>query len=347
MSINILKHIRGENKMTESKLYNSEIKEKFLSRIENPASRKIAEAPLKKAAEAEEDLKKDLYEMDLEEIEDIMYNLTPSTETAAYGQAVRIDNYITWAAKNGYRKSNITPFDGVDKVEWSKKFVADYMKVSFTRQQILDMCDELYNEADKAILLAIFEGIGGTGFHELLNLRVEDIEEIEGQYSVTLQNKDKDKEPRVIPISKILADTLKRADGEAEYISGNGVDVSRYAPSSRYGKSPYIFKKMNRGIQGGTLNASFLSRKFDFFKGVFGLKYLKAKNIENSGMMHMAHEIYEKNKELTQEDIHSIGDRYDTTIINQDGKSYRNASVIRKILETPEFEEMYGYSIND
>lgn len=327
-------------------LYNQEIKEKFLNELENLNVRKITSYPLRKAERTERLKDKDLYDMTLEEIETVMYDATFSSELAAYGAATRIEHYIDWAAENGYRKSNITPFHGVDKVEWSKNFVATYMRTFFTREQILEMCDDLYNNTDKAILLAIFEGIKGTGFSEILSLKFndEDIYEEDGQYYANL--KSKDKTPRIIPISNELYKLLDLANREYEYVSRNGVDVSNYAPATKYAESEYIFKKLNRGKQGGELNKFFINRKFQFYKEVFGLKYLKAKNIEDSGMMHMANELYKRDGEIGQKQIYEIGDRFDSPLAANDSKKYRNATVIKSILEIPDFEAMYGYSID-
>src|SRR6185312_3191278 len=93
-------------------LYNNEIKQKFLNEIENPDNRLIVEYTLRNASKTEVDRDKDLFDMSIEEIEDIMYSLACSTATSAYNNATRLDEYIAWAAEHGYRASNITPFDG-------------------------------------------------------------------------------------------------------------------------------------------------------------------------------------------------------------------------------------------
>lgn len=332
--------------MSKEKLYNVEIKEKFLNEIENEQSRMVSMYPLRKAAEKEAKLKKDLYEMNLEEIEDVMYNLACSTEMAAYNSAVRLEEYINWAVRNGYKKSNITPFAGIEKVEWSRKFVAAYKRTSFTRKNIIEMCEALANEVDRALLLAIFEGISGEGYWELLNLRTDDIQEINGQYYVTLYDQDIDKEPRTIPISKYLADTLYRADGEKEYISNNG-KASKHAPNSIYENSPYVFKKSNRGQQGGRLDRTYISRKFDFYKKTFNLKFMRLKSVLYSGMMHMANELHEQYGHFDQDQIHLVGEHYNTPMIKQGDWEYRNATVIKRRLQSPDFEELYGYKIID
>ena len=45
----------------------------------------------------------------------------------------------------------------------------------FTRQEIIDICDSLANAQDKFIIYALFSGIRGNKYSDLVNLKVEDV----------------------------------------------------------------------------------------------------------------------------------------------------------------------------
>ena len=67
----------------EMDLYNSDIKDKFLNEIDNIDSRNVMYYSLRRATEAEYDKKKDLFDMNIDEIEDVMFAMSPSTATAS------------------------------------------------------------------------------------------------------------------------------------------------------------------------------------------------------------------------------------------------------------------------
>src|SRR6185437_4049524 len=134
--------------------------------------------------------------------------------------------------ENGYRKTNINPLSSVeDKKEWVKPFVSTRKHYAFTRAEILDMCKELVNYQDRAVLLALFEGIVGKGFSELLNLKACDIKEIDDKYYATLHD-NKSEESRTIEISDQLATCLYKADQEIEYQNKNGLSDSAKSSTS-------------------------------------------------------------------------------------------------------------------
>ncbi|MEK4025426.1 phage lytic cycle repressor MrpR family protein [Sporosarcina sp. FSL W7-1283] len=340
----MLEEMKVMEEKIEEKFYNYEIKKEYLESLNNEILENVVGYLLRNTAKTEKTEGKDLYDMTLEEIESVLYSLKPSSEKAAYSNTLKISDYIDWAFDQGYRKSNITPLSLVDKTEWSKKFVAHYTRMFFTREEILDMCDALHNYVDKAVLLATFEGIGGKGYKELLNLRVKDIEEDVDQIFLTVY--ESENESRKIEISSKLANFLRAADTEDTYVSGNGEAIVSKASYSKYEDSEYVFKKSRRGKQSTELNNFYVLRKFTFFKDFFGMTYLRAKDIRASGMMYLANELAEETETLTREDLHKIGKHYKTPMTNSPtGKHYRNLYVIREVLDVPEFEEMYGYKL--
>lgn len=325
----------------EKLYYNADIKERFLNSIDSPLSRTFSAFPFKKAMKTEENYNKDLYEMSEEQIGEVVSDLSCSTTNAVYNYVTKIEDYIDWAWENGYRKTNINPLSNVDKVEWSKQYVASYRNYYFKREQIIDKTDQLANDMDKAVLLALFEGIKGSGFKELLNLKAKDVTQTPPEVLLI----DKDGSERVHPITPELVRFLDNAARQPEYYNKNGENKA----GGRYDITPFedsdkIFKKTRRGKQGGELDTLFVNRKFILFKSVFGYKHLKAKHIIDSGMMHMANEL-QVDGTIDTNALRKIGDHFNTSKTVGGGVSYRNTTVIRRILEIPEFEELYGYKL--
>lgn len=326
-----------------NRFYNYEIKERFINSIENQITKTFSIYPLKKARAIEKSMGKDMYDMTLDELSEVLGELSCSGENAVYNNILKIEEYIKWAARNGFRKTNISPFSSVDKVEWSKQFVATYRNYYFTKDQIFEMMDKLVNPSEKAVLLALFEGIKGNGFSELLNLKENDIREKDGIYQARL--KSKTGETRVIEISEKLAQVLINTANRPDYVNKNGKSSGGHYEKVQFIESDKIFKKTKRGKQDGELDGLFVNRKFIVYKEEFGFKHLKTKHITDSGMMHLAN-ILQKNGVLTTVELNQIAEQFNTSYTSAPrGGRYRNTTVIKKVIQNDAFEELYGYEM--
>lgn len=331
--------------MTNEKFYNAEVKEQYFETFNNIATKETTEYAFKKAKNTEEKLKKDIYEMNIDELGDLLSAMSASTTDSAYNYACKFEYYIDWATVNGHRKTNINPFSEIDdRRKWAEQFVATRKKSLFTRDEILDMCEQLVNYPDRALLLAIFEGIGGEGFSELLKLQTKDLKEIDDKFYATLTNKDGTH--RTIEISDKLFYFLHKADTEEVYYNKNGESDSIKSSESQFVDSPFIFKKLARGRKDGDIDAFYVRRKFQMFKDLFGAKFLTAKEIANSGMLHMVNEFYKQNGVVTDENWEQIAEQYDTSFIKYQGEYVRNILVLKRKASEKIFEEKYGYSLN-
>lgn len=330
-------------KLKHEDFYNSEIKFEYLESFEEEKTAYITSFIFKKSKEIEEALRKDIYDMSKNELAEVMKALSVSSEDSAYIKAVQLEQYIDWAVEAGHVGSNLNPLSNINKREWSSQFVATYKQAAFTREKIIDMCDDLYNWGDKAVLLAIFEGISGEGYSEILNLQKKDLKEKNNKFYADLVNKEG--KERTIEISEELYTYLSKTDDETEYTNKNGqVEGERWSKSQLL-DSPYIFKKTTRGKQEGKLDLFYVNRKFQIYKEVFNLKFLRSKHIENSGIMHMANELHKRDGEFKQEHLLQIAEQYDTTFTKVGEREERVTSVIKLLLQSDLFENLYGYKI--
>lgn len=322
-------------------MYNGEAKLRYLESFEEEQTAYITSFIFKSTKKTETALNKDIYDMNKFELEEVIKALSASTVNSAYTKSVQLEMYIDWAIENGYVESNINPLTNINKKEWVEPFVATYKQQVFTRKDILNLCDDLYNVADKAILLCVFEGIAGEGYSEMLNLRTEDLKEIDDKFYATLTNKNES--TRTIEISKELFEFLHQADQEIYYYNKNGEATGERYQRSEYVESEYIFKKTTRGKQTeDKLDYAFFIRKFQVFKKVFDMPFLRSGHVEQSGMMHLANEIYQRDGELNRDNLYEIyvqfnepkksGERTDSAVF-----------AIKKLVGSETFEKLYGY----
>lgn len=328
---------------TENKYYNEEIKERFINTLDNVVIQRFSEYPLKKASRTERIYKRDLYDMTEEQIGEVVSDLSCSTVDAVYNNVLKIEEYINWAIKNGYRNSNIHPMATINnKREWSKQFVSEYRSYHFTRDQIVDMTEQLVNDTDRSVLLALFEGVEGKGFSEILNLKRSDIIEEGDQYLLNL--KDDEENTRTIPVSKLLVNSLKKANVQIDYINKNGKTTSDRYNTSKIEESEFIFNKTTRGKQGGRPDSFFIRRKFKEFKNIFACEHLVTKHIKDSGINHMANEL-QVDEVLSKDSMKEIAEQFNTSYTTAGGERYRNLTKIKQIVETKDFEKLYGYKM--
>ncbi len=330
---------------TETNYYNEEIKERFLNTLETPIIQKFSRYPLEKAIRTERFYSKDLYDMTLEEIGEVVKDLSCSTTDAAYNNTLKIEEYIDWAIEEGYRKSNINPLSILkSKREWSKQFVSEFRTYLFTKKDLIEMMDRLVNVVDKAIILALFEGVEGKDYSEILNLKRSDITSIENRHEVSLKD-DGEEEPRTIVISELLKDKLVETNNQIYYINKNGLTTSDRYNKSKIEESEFIFNKTTRGKQGGRPNGFYIRRKFAEFKDIFATEHLVAKHLKDSGVCHMANEL-QVDGIISKESLKKIAEHYNTSFTTAgNGDRYRNLTKIKQIIDTKDFEEVYGYKM--
>lgn len=326
------------------KLYNSELKKAFIEQYTSLDSKLTIYWQLLKIAETEFDKNKDLFDMDFNEIFELLEGIECSSVNSAINHINTYKRYIQYCQDRGYTNRNALAETEDPLSEIAQQVVADFKNQRYTREKLMtEMVDELTNYTDGALLLALFEGIKGKGFSELLTLRMteENFKELEdGRFKVHLYEAETHKERDVI-ISRELYRLLDLANKQTAYRTNNK-DEDVETP---FNESEFIFKKAKKGKQGNSqvLDRHFITRKFVFFKKEFGNGNLTADDIVQSGMMDMAYRLYLENGKLGREELLQIGEQYDTLMATSDGENfYRNITHLKRLIFTESFKKMYG-----
>lgn len=330
-------------RIKQEDFFNGEIKTKYLNSFNNKETAYITSFIFIESKKMEKAFNKDIFQMSKNELGDVLRAQQASTEDSAYIKAVHLEQYIDWAITHGYAETNLNPLSSIDKKEWTKQFVAKHKRMAFTRQQILEESEKLVNPVDQAVLLCIFEGIIGEGYSEMLNLRAQDLKEIDDRFYAELH--DKNGEFRTLEISERLYYLLLKTDSIMTYINKNGNSETTKWAESKLLDSPHIFKKTTKGKQEGKLDLFFVNRKFQLYKEVFGFKWLRSKHIENSGMMHMANELYKKDGGFKPEHLKLVAEHYNISIAKVGSYEERPTTAIKTLIQSDLFEDLYGYRI--
>ena len=325
-------------------LFNGEDKKRFISQYDSVDSQLTIYWQFLKVADFEgngtdkvKGLNKDMSEMTSDEIWEMLKFAKCSTITSAINHINTYKRYID------FMNVEHNPFYDFDSYSELASEVMDKTKNKrYSREDLMFMIDELNNYTDQALLLALFEGIKGKSFSELLTLKRSNLTVVENLendlYYADVYDKGT-KEIRRVNISEDLYKLLILADKQSEYRTNNQ-DETVETP---FNDSEFIFKKAKKGKQGGsTLDRHFITRKFVFFKEFFGNDGLTADDILQSGMMYMAYQLYLKSGKIGKEELLIVGDHYDTIMATSNGKDYyRNITDLKRKIFTDELEKVY------
>jgi hypothetical protein len=157
------------------KIYNKEIKERFLSTYDNEMTQNTIRNVFVKTFLVENTLEKDLFSMNLSEIGKAIENTRPHTAIVARSVGRFISQYITWATENGFRKSNINQLKGLEPT-WYDNFVDKSRKIHYSLSELHSLLEEMHNGQDQAFIYLMFSGIIGNSFSQLKELKFSDVD---------------------------------------------------------------------------------------------------------------------------------------------------------------------------
>ena len=318
-------------------MYNSEYKEAFLKASEHAEETKNQyKVYFKKTEPFEAQKGKDLFDMDFDMLEELFYWVQRKTERSAVNFFNTIKNYITWAKDNGYGESPLNPIIDTINTEFVSKYLYKEGIKYYSRKDLFKYFENIINERDKALVLALFEGISGNKFSEIINLRREDLSEKDGKYYASLLSDEVDLTHRQLEISEELYNMLIEAYSAQEYKNTNG-------RANRIVDGEYIFRKSRIGGNDVRITVPMLQNTIiNVIKPAFDDVQITTTSINNSGVMHYANEYMNSDRVLTKEIATRVAEKFDLYGLEIKGKKYPSFMRFKEIIDVDYMEEEYG-----
>jgi len=318
-------------------LYNSEYKEAFLKASEHAEETKNQyKVYFKKTEPFEAQKGKDLFDMDFDMLEELFYWVQRKTERSAVNFFNTIKNYITWAKDNGYGESPLNPIIDTINTEFVSKYLYKEGIKYYSRKDLFKYFENIINERDKALVLALFEGISGNKFSEIINLRREDLSEKDGKYYASLLSDEVDLTHRQLEISEELYNMVIEAYNAQEYKNTSG-RVNRIVDGE------YIFRKSRIGGNDVRITVPMLQNTIiNVIKPAFDDVQITTTSINNSGVMHYANEYMNSDRVLTKEIATRVAEKFDLYGLEIKGKKYPSFMRFKEIIDIDYMEEEYG-----
>ncbi|KOS61530.1 hypothetical protein FJQ98_16125 [Lysinibacillus agricola] len=318
-------------------MYNREYKMKFIETLD---VKEISEERyvylFEKTAEVEFKINKDLFDMNFEELEITFYAAKRSKHRSLISYITTIKNYITWAKDNGYGVSPVHPIVESINTSFVDKYLYKEGLTYYTREALLMNIEKLINVRDKAIVLAVFEGIRGKALSELTNLRYEDLSEKEGKYYASLLSDEINLDNRQIEISKELYDLFVQTYRKTEYIGKKG-NVTRVADGE------YILRKNRVGEGDIRFTVSMINSLFSgIIKTEFEDAQITVTSLIESGAMWYTNSLLKDDRVITKEIATNVMNRYGLYSFKGEKKSYPSFMRYKEVINDEFFEDNYG-----
>lgn len=298
--------------MLTTELYNSELKERFLENYPE-ATRLTYRNIFKKIAQKEKELGKDVYQFNLEELDDLLYSL--GTTSAQYVSTVLavLSKYIDFCMQEGY-VGNPTQVNYAKlinpKLENLKKYEhgMDKKYRYITKDDLRKIINMCVNAQDAVIFALLFEGVMGENLEELINLRVDDCNLDDN--ILTLRRNDGS--TRQIEIANDTAQLIYKAINQIEYYrvsdTMNGVFILQ--------RTPYVLRPItSEKVKDDKVSHQIIRNRIKKIAELYGNPYLNPKNIFRSGMIHYIKEYMKKHgvrsfADLEYQDMAQILERF-------------------------------------
>jgi hypothetical protein len=317
-----------------NELYNSHIKEEFLSKYDNEDTKITYTNIFKKIKGIEENREYDLYDFNIEDIKEAMEEVRPVTEASARGAGSIIVAYINWAAK--YRTSNINIIQGL-KPSWFESFVIE-RELYISETTMKEMLGRLVNAQDRVLVKLLFISVNGYQHSEILNLTKDDIK------GNTLTLKDDRKGERELTVDNEAIKIIKGALRDETYTPKNG--SGKRSVESKLIENDYVVRGIaHRAKNFERAERNIVYRRITNISEFFGIPYLTPKSIWKSGQIKMAADLYKRDGEIGTRQLYEIGEAFNLTKTVNNGERYA-VKQMKDYISSKNLKELYDINVN-
>lgn len=321
----------------EDKKYNPEIKKEFMSEYQETTQSTILRI-FKVSYQIEEDLNKDLYDFNREQIRRLLFLFAPKTEYSSKNNISWIRTYINWSIDRGYLMG-VNPLVGIPS-DWAAQFVGTSLKQLWKEEEILKITssNRLENAQDAIVPTLRFYGVGGQENNEMLNLRKSGV--LSSSNELKLYDSFTKKE-RTIKVPEHVIKLCEAALRETDYVKSNGSpskDLKAKA-TARLVENDFVVKSsVTRTDHTLEAEKNIVYRRFDMIKVKEEISEpnFTPNNIGYSGMLHMAKELYLEIGELGDAEYQQVFKQFgedSEPVQNRIKSEFLNLETIKSLYE--------------
>lgn len=253
-------------------MYQNEMKEGFIK--DYMRARVVAQTSLyslfRKTQPYEETLNKDCSQFTVDDITQMYKEFAARSYYVLLNYNVILKAYCAWRQ---YHYKDV-PFIAYDEIttDMARALVPDDAKKVLSREEVLEIEDQLYNWSDKAIVELLFEGVSGKNMEDIYAVSQECIHN-----NMLVVNGKR------FPMTDRLRELLPKAFAETEIMSyGDTMRVAKVIGSGRI----YKERANARGVDTEDAKFRFFYRKIQLFRDYLGIPGLTMKNLQAAGIVY-------------------------------------------------------------
>lgn len=302
------------NKVYKGDLFNEDIKNEFISQYSESTQKTLVRI-FKVSFEVENELKKDLYEFDRNQLRMLLYLYMPTTAHSSKQNVSWISKYIDWAIEEGYF-NHLNPLDNITE-DWKVQFV-QRVKKYWTYEEIEKIINQRRNAQDAVIVSLLFNGVRGNANSEILNLTKSDVDANLNMLHLV----DDEGSKRSITVDERCIKLCLEALRETEYEKMNGnASPDIKSPMANLVINEYVVKSANTQTQHlNEAEKNIVHRRLSKIANEIEEPCFTPLNIVKSGMLYMAYELYKVTGKLDKEECNTISERFDIKKIKVNDK---------------------------
>lgn len=311
----------------KDRLYNNQVKLEYMeTQIKDKGTRITALHEFLKIAEIEKELNKDISNFNDIEIANTLKIMRRSNVLSIRKTLSILNDYVQWCIINGKRgklENNINYVSLFIKTETNlNKYVSNrqlYNKI-LNKEEFEDLLSVPVNASDQAILLCLYEFIGGEELYELRSLEMKNI----NKETNTVKLLNKNGETRISKISDRLIKLLEDVDDPdmQMYIQNNGEEDARgWVVEKAYAESHYILKTTKHGDNDHQMMPySSVLNRLKMIKNFIDYKHITANSIRETRIIHEVLELtaqkglYEPTDDVYDEVANMLKIEYDINL---------------------------------
>lgn len=293
----------------------------------------------------EDEISKDLYNFNIEQIEDVLTSLAPSTFNAAHTYARQITSYIDWAISRKLRpKERVNPLKMIHSPEEFRKFVDPNLQLYMSEEDLGAIEDDLKNPQDAVILRLLFEGCAGKAHSQIRHLREEDVNfDNNILHLMKDEGREFDKEELKLMTPEKTLRLIREAIKQKEYYpkNGNAKEGFRAGNERALIDSNYVVKSINTNRDKDDLSAvaaSVINSRvrvikemlFDLSEDIPAIQRITPKNIFRSGAIYYAKTLLDERGKFELEEERMVAERFKIGQLQQ-MRGYVNIDMIKKL----------------
>lgn len=313
--------------MAKRMVFNSDIKEDFLNSYDDEGTRRNYLRIFTKTEPLESKLNKDLYEFDNEEMDKLLKSFDSRNRATLESYARYISSYLKWSVAQGYAVVNILedlrPNDFLQFIIREEKYI--------TPKYLNRLENLMENYQDAVISRLIFEGVGGRGFSEILNLKESDVDFDKNILTLT-EDTPKGQNIRKLKVETHTIELIRGALNQRRYLKRNGNGVGRGSFLELRDNGYVVKTAVTNAETNEATGIDTLYRRLRTIEKELGLDSFKAKFIQRSGVINMASKLLKDYSDIDTKTLEKIAKRYKINTVHtmksyvteENLKEYRN-----------------------